>query len=134
MAIKPGAVFWPLPTADVPRPHPWIVISEVVDGKVLTVNITDEDNCPGSPCILEIGEHQSVTKRSAIYYKLFRERDALALEKALAKKIGINLCPDVSPALLARIITGMKASREVRDAVKIQYGLMVAKKQPDTPF
>lgn len=134
MAIKPGAVFWPLPTDDVPRPHPWIVISSVAGGKVLTVNITDEENCIGSPCVLEIGEHESVTKRSVIFYRLFRERDAVALEKALVKKIGINHCADVSPALLARIVAGMKASGDVRNAIKVKYGFMAAKKQPESPF
>ena len=46
--------------------HRWIVISTVKDGKVLAVNVTDEANCPNSPCKVHVGDHPSNTKRSAI--------------------------------------------------------------------
>lgn len=133
VVIKPGVIFWPLPTEETPKPHPWIVISQPVNGKVLTVNITDECHCPDSPCVLEIAEHVCVTKRSVIHYILFKERDAQQMSRALTRGTGLNICDDVSPDMLRRVIYGMKKTAFVRDSIKIKYGI-IPKPTSEPPF
>ena len=132
--VGPGVVFWPLPTEQVPEPHPWVVISGIVAGKVLTVNVTDRRNCPNSPCFLEVREHECITIPSAIFYGLFRERDASLMGRALARGTGLNHCSNLSPELLTRIITGFKACKDVRNSIKVKYGFIPAEPSSRHPF
>lgn len=132
--IKPGVVFWPLASDEVPEPHPWVVLSGVVEENVLTVNITDQVNYPTSTCVLEIGEHECVIKRSVVYYPLFRTRKAHAMGVALARKTGLHHCADLSPALLTRMVAGMRACPDVRDSVKEKYGFIPPKPKSAHPF
>lgn len=86
--------------------HRWIVISTVKDGKVLAVNVTDEANCPNSPCKVHVGDHPSITKPSAIFYKKAREFSAAAIDNELQSGINIRQLDDCSQELLGRIIHG----------------------------
>lgn len=123
MALKPGVVFWALPTEEVPKPHPWVVISEVVDGLVMTVNITDRSTCPDQTCLVEIGEHERVYKPSAIWFQMCRPREAAALEKVLLKKAGMVKCENATEAFLKRIIFGFRTCPHIKDLVKDKFGL-----------
>jgi hypothetical protein len=96
-----GLVFQPLAEGC----HPWIIISEERDGKVLAVNITDVSGFNNPTCVLGIGDHPIVTKPSAVYYKIAQEFIVTKLEKNLKKYCTVHkdLC---SNEVLARIIEG----------------------------
>ena len=92
------------------RGHPWFVISDALQGEVLTVNITDaafED----STCILQPGDHACVIKPSAVRYRSAKAWRVQELQKNLA------LCyvhPDLASAeLLKRIIDGGLKSEDL---------------------
>jgi hypothetical protein len=131
--IKPGIAFLPLPTDDYPKTHPHFVISKVVSGKVLVVNITDRKNIE-STCYIDAGEHESVTKPSAVYYRLCSEHDAEKMSHALAKGVGVRLLNDLSTELLARVVAGAASSKDIKGSTKIKYGLKSKEHTSDPPF
>lgn len=132
--VKRGLVFWLIPAGECTHPHPWFVISDEVSGKVLTVNVTDAKNYQ-STCVLAPGDHPDITKPSAVFYRMHREREAAGIGLALGAGIGIRHLKDASPALLTRIITGLIASTDVTDAIKVKYGFIPPKpKGPGATF
>lgn len=83
VSIHAGVVFW-AKRNEGKKCHPRIVLSGIVGGTVLTVNFTDYENLPGSPCIVEKPEHVCLTKKSAVWYKPL-ELDATQLAILLAQ-------------------------------------------------
>lgn len=134
VSIGPGVVFWPRPTKEAPQPHPRFVISDIVSGKVLTVNITDKAKHPELCCVLEIKEHESVTKRSAVFFQLFREFDAVQLARVIAEGKDVRKGKDLDPQLLARIVAGFKSDKNVRDSIKVKYGFLPSNPALKKPF
>jgi hypothetical protein len=106
----PGTVFQVIPEGG---NHFWIVVSTVRNGLVLAVNITDIRNCPDSPCVIEVGEHPAVTKRSVVFYRKAREFDAGKIDLFLAGGTQLRQLPDCSADLLARIIQGAKVADDL---------------------
>jgi hypothetical protein len=132
VSIHPGVVFWGKSDSG-KRPHPRIVVSGIVIGKVLTVNFTDWENFPNSPCIVEKTEHSCLRKKSAIWYNKPLELDAALLGALLAQNRPDIACyPNLSPALLARVVAGLKASGEITEELKEKYGFIPKKSSP--PF
>ena len=86
--------------------HRWVIVSGIKDGKVLAVNITDETNCPDSPCKLKKGDHSSLTKDSAVFYKKAREFSAAAIDQELKSGANIRALDNCSAEVLDRIIKG----------------------------
>jgi hypothetical protein len=99
---SPGTAFWP------EGAHPWVVISRTIKGRVLAVNITDEDHCPDSPCKLKVGDHPCIKKPSAIYYRKAREFDAAKIDRELSSGKTTKKLAPCSTELLSRIIRGAK--------------------------
>ena len=93
-----------------PGAHRWFVISDVVDGEVLTVNITDAEH-EDSTCILQPGDHACVTKLSAVRYRGAKAWPVQELRNNL------TLCkvhPDLASAtLLQRMIDGGLKSEDL---------------------
>lgn len=90
--------------------HRWFVISDVVDGEVLTVNITDAEH-EDSTCILEPGDHPCVAKLSAVRYRSAKAWPVQELRNNLALcKVHPNVA---SPALLQRMIEGGLKSEDL---------------------
>jgi hypothetical protein len=124
MLVKPGTAFWP-PKASYRDPHPYVVISEEIDGKVLTVNFTDIANYPSSTCIVDAAEYAPpLTKRSAVYYRNPYLWEVSRLEENLQKGDVLRQCPDVSPQLLKRIIDGARRTPDIDDPIKEKFGLL----------
>lgn len=96
-----GTVFKPFSE----ETHPSIIISDELDGYVLVVNLSDAKKHPDSPCFIKKGEHEGVTKDSAVYYKEAKPREVALLKKNLPKYATVykSLCPE---ELLQRVIKG----------------------------
>jgi hypothetical protein len=85
--------------------HPYIIISDELDGYVLVVNLSDARKHPDSTCFIKRGEHPAVTKDSAVFYKAAKPREVALLKKNLQKYATVFAEP-CSPAILERIIAG----------------------------
>ncbi len=85
--------------------HPWIIISDEREGFVLAVNISDAAKHPDSPCMLKQGEHEGITKDSAVYYRKCRELEVREVKRNLHRYATVyqNLCPE---PVLQRVISG----------------------------
>lgn len=92
--------------------HPWIIISEERDGFVFAVSVTDASKHPNSSCMLKAGEHEGISKNSAVYYRKCRELDVREVKRNLHRYATIypNLC---SKPMLQRIIAGAFASEDM---------------------
>lgn len=86
--------------------HFWAVISPVVDGLVLAVNITDFRNCPDSPCVFDAGVHPVITKKSVAFYRKAREFEACRIDELLAAGQYLRQLQDFPKELLDRLIAG----------------------------
>lgn len=86
--------------------HFWVVISPVVNGLVLAVNITDFLNCPDSPCVFEAGVHEVITKRSVAYYRKAREFEACKIDQLLEAGQYLRRLKDFPPELLHHLVAG----------------------------
>jgi len=93
--------------------HFWIVISREVNGRVLTVNVTDLSHCPDSPCRVNVGDHEAIEKPSVIYYRKAREFFAESLDSELAAGRFIRRLPDCRPEILQRIIEGARIADDL---------------------
>jgi hypothetical protein len=65
--------------------HLWIIVTnpQPKTNLVLAFNLTDVVNYPTSRCIVEIGEHERITMRSAIRYFSPKIWDAELLQKRI---------------------------------------------------
>ena len=108
--VKPGTSFQVIPEGD---NHFWIVISPEKDGCVLAVNTTDAAKCPDSPCKINVGDHPSIVKPSAIYYKKAREFSSEKIEKEIAEGKLVRRLADFNPGIVQRIIDGAKVADDL---------------------
>ena len=106
----PGTAFQVIPEGG---NHFWVLISPVKNGRVLAVNITDVEHCPDSPCVLEIGDHPAITKRSVLYYRQAREFEAAKIDTLIAGGVQVRKLADCSNAVLARMIQGAKVADDL---------------------
>ena len=100
--------------------HVWIVISDEVGGCVLTVNVTDIAHYPDSPCVLQIGDHPAITKRSAIAYRRAKARPARRIDECIAEGT-LRRLSNCSPDLLARIIEGARQADDLTPRLQRIY-------------
>ncbi|HEY1662643.1 MAG TPA: hypothetical protein VGI03_09510 [Verrucomicrobiae bacterium] len=103
-----GTCFQLLLNPETEKNHFWIVISEIVDGRVLVANITDSLKCPDSPCHFTVDEHSTITKPSAVHYKRCRAYIAANIDIELSRGVSIRQLPDYPKPLVDRIIAGAK--------------------------
>lgn len=86
--------------------HLWVVASKVKNGKILAINVTDEQHCPDSPCKIQLGEHPSISKPSVAYYRKAREFSAAAIDRELQLGAAVVAHAVCSPQLLQKIVEG----------------------------
>ncbi|AKL98041.1 hypothetical protein [Endomicrobium proavitum] len=110
-AIVKGKAFWEVDRSGVK--HLYFVLSEPnIDDRVLVVNITDASGVPAGrdkSCVLNLGEHPAITKKSVAYYFRAIELNASAIISEINKK-GINQVEDLSESTLKKIQDGAKRS------------------------
>ena len=95
--------------------HLWVVISEPTSGgEVLCVNLTDSKNYPESTCHLAIGDHEFITKPSAIVYKSkgLKLWSVTALQNSIDSQM-VRQYDDFKPEIIKRIIEGAFASDDM---------------------
>ena len=107
---QPGLVFQLTSEGD---NHFWVVISPIVKGLVLAVNITDFAHCPDSPCVFEAGSHPIIYKKSSAYYRKAREFDADKIDQLLKDGQHVRRLTDFTPELLSRLVAGAKSSNDL---------------------
>ena len=98
--------------------HLWVVISNPApdDGSVIIVNFTswhehiENDKTCDETCIMEVGDHPSITHRTVIYYAKIRDVAAAHQEVMLKNPQMAPAGAPVSNALLRRIQDGALAS------------------------
>ena len=93
--------------------HFWVVISPVMNGLVLAVNITDFENCPQSPCVFEAGAHAVITKRSVAFYRKAREFEARKIDHLLEAGQYLRRLQDFPPELLERLVAGARKADDL---------------------
>lgn len=91
-------------------PHLYFAITEPDDnGKVLLVNITENDEDRDHSCVLRSGEHPFIRKESAVNYREAILSDIQKIEEAIQMHIATQE-DDISDALLEKLRRGGKAS------------------------
>src|ERR1700722_4059441 len=95
-----GTCFQLLHNLETDDNHFWIVISKSVDGRVLVVNMTDSAKCPDLSCQLKVGEHSTITKPSAIFYKKTRVFEASKIDAELASAKYVRQMPNFPQNLM----------------------------------
>lgn len=85
--------------------HLFIIISEIIDKKVLCVNVTTQKYCNDNTCTLKKGEHPFIRHASTINFKDAFTPEVKLIEKALSEDT-IKSHDPVSVALLKKIQKG----------------------------
>jgi hypothetical protein len=102
--ISPGVTFLSK-RPSYPTEHLHIVISPIIDGKVLLVNVTSKKFDSDETCVLCLGDHEFIKHDSVINYGDAIDADILLMEKAILNQTFKPQSP-VSDALLKRIQEG----------------------------
>jgi len=88
-----------------PTEHLHIVISPVINGKVLLVNVTSKKFDSDDTCVLSVGDHNFIRHDSVIVYADAIAADISLMEKAILDQT-FKPQPPVSDAVLKRIQEG----------------------------
>jgi hypothetical protein len=99
--------------------HLWIIISDPQqdDSRVLIVSLTTFKSHKETICVLDVGDHPSISHRTCVAYGLANAPSLAQLEQA---KVAGHLIPaePVSGEILARIRDGAALSKKLA----IEYG------------
>ena len=123
--MTPGSTFKIL--GDGADDHLWMIISDPCPktGKQVLVNLTGWQRVFDQTCIVEIGEHPYVRKRSLIYYPKPRLYPPTYIDKLNNAGL-LKIREPLSPDLLKRIQRGSIASPHFpigpKQIMKAQYG------------
>lgn len=91
-------------------PHLYIVISPIINGMVVFVNITTPKWGSDDTCILRIGDHDFITHDSIINYGDAKETKVDLLREAISKRY-MTPQPPISADILKRIQEGAWKSK-----------------------
>lgn len=97
--------------------HINVVLEICADGSVITCNFTDCLTHSDWTCIVEVGEHPSITKKSAVNYRQAEYCEAGTAVEALERLIESRKQP-LSPELLAKMRQGALDSPRTSDKIK----------------
>jgi hypothetical protein len=113
--MKPGDTFY-LP--DYAGGHINFVLEVVADGSVITCNFTDYANHSDKTCIVEIGEHPKITKKSAVNFRKADHCECGEPLEALERLIGNKYLEPLDAGLLAKIRQAALDSPRTSDIIK----------------
>jgi hypothetical protein len=103
-------------------PHLFFVISDPQkhNGNFVIVNITGDEFLAGKECILEVGDHPWITKKSFVAFGEALEITPASKTKlqALFTAKKITAQPGLKPEVLARIIEAGKKSKAIETGLK----------------
>ncbi|ACM27542.1 conserved hypothetical protein [Rhizobium rhizogenes K84] len=124
MVIKSGTLLIPSgPSHDPDRKHLFVVCTDpCAAGNQLIVPISGYSNslCDGT-CILEIGEHEFLTKRSYAFYRQSRIESVMTLDNGLNTGVFIPKA-NMEHAVFVRIVGGICASPQTSRKIKKYAG------------
>lgn len=106
--IKPGVTFLS-PNPDYPTEHLYIIISPIIEERVLFVNVTTKKESSDTTCILKKGDHPFIRHDSVINYGDAKDTEVKLIKKAIETKL-FALQDPISDALLKRIQQGALTS------------------------
>ena len=101
----------------------YFVLSEPdIEDRVLVVNITDINNPAGidTSCVLDVGDHPKITKKSVVYYKEAKDMIASAILKQLQTK-DLEQIEDLSKQTLRKMQDGAKKSIFLQTKLKKHF-------------
>jgi hypothetical protein len=99
-----------------PTEHLHIVISPVIDGKVLLVNLTSKKYDSDDTCILCVGDHEFIKHDSVISYVDAIAADVSLMEKAILSQTFKPQSP-ISDTVLKKIQDGAQESDAFPDVL-----------------
>lgn len=98
--------------------HINFVIEAFPDGSVITCNFTENTRGSDKTCIVQQGEHPSITKPSVVNYAKAHHCEAGTPINALERLIESHKDP-LSPELLAKVRKGALDSPRTSDRIKL---------------
>lgn len=118
MSFGLGSLFFNQEGPDTPR-HPWIVLSDPAKDSdaVVIVNLSTKPGPDNPPCIVQPGEHNTISRQSYVRFEKARKTTLNALERGLAGNI-LSLSTEISAELLRRIQTHLLVSHHVPSELK----------------
>lgn len=97
------------PTPEYPDTFHLYIIISIVDTKALIVNVTTKKVGSDVSCVLQVGDHDFITRESVINYGDAKIPEIDNLKSAIDKKI-LKPQKPVTDDLLIRIVNGAKIS------------------------
>lgn len=89
---------------------------------VLILNITDLENYPESPCRLDVGDHESITKPSVIKYPDADQAPVRSMSVTLGRGVIVKHWPNLKQSVLAKVVAGIKTCGDMDPVLKRKYG------------
>ena len=123
--IVPGFTFLS-PTPSSPVEHLYIVLSPIIDGKVLLVNVTTPKYNSDLSCVLKESEHPFLTHDSIINYADATDTDVDKIKQAITMNV-FKPHASLSEDLLQRVQKGALAST----ALKPRFRKYIPPPKPD---
>jgi len=114
-SFRKGDTYWGPLKRSTSIPHLWIILSDPssADGKFVAANVTDFENNQGdTTCVLEIGEHPCITKRSVINYSDAQTVDESSLQR-LERSGYVEKRQPLTGHLLAKVQEGALKSDDM---------------------
>jgi len=98
------------PTPEYPDTYHLYIIISIVDTKALFVNVTTKRVNSDASCVLQVGDHDFITRESVINYGDARIAEIDKLKDAIEKQI-IKPNKPVTDNLLNKIVKGARNSK-----------------------
>lgn len=115
--------------------HPYVVLTNPVEGRVLIVNFSDHEHDPDAECVVKHAELPKILKKdSFLFFAKTSEVTCEKMPKLLAENQAIKHLPDLPPEILDRVLRCAKLSRDIPDRLKIKYGISPAANKTTAPF
>ncbi len=107
--ITPGFAFLS-PTPEYPDTFHLYIIISIVDTKALIVNVTTKKASSDVSCVLQVGDHDFITRESVINYGDTKIPEIDNLKLAIDKEI-LKPQKPITDDLLSRILKGARNSK-----------------------
>jgi len=125
-SFQKGDTYWGPLKRSTSIPHLWIILTDPsrADGKSVAANVTDFQNNQGdTTCVLDVGDHPRITKRSVINYNDAQMVDESKLQEAERSKYIVK-CEPATERLLAKVQEGALTSDDMnpRLAERVRIG------------
>ena len=101
------------PTPEYPNTFHLYIIISIVDTKAIIVNVTKKKSGKDASCVLQVGDHDFITRKSVINYGDARMPEINNIKLAIDKRV-LKPQKPVTDDLLIRILKGARNSKAFR--------------------